>query len=65
MIRRAAKRNSDAAVGFVVDGLKKTDESENQTYNYVFENSSLGVTTDEPSAGITFTDGSPAIVPNF
>ncbi len=62
MIRRPAKRNSDQALGFVVEGLKKTDEVGSQTYVYVMELSGPGQTVEVPIDDVLFTDGCPAII---
>lgn len=65
MIRRAAERIPDAALGFVTAGLVKTDSDENQTYVFVFEASGPGTVSEETIANIKFTDGSPAEVPTI
>lgn len=63
MFRRAAKRLNDGAAGFSIALLIKTDANANQTGVYLFECSSTGGTTEEPTANITYTDGCPAEVP--
>ncbi len=62
MIRRPAKRNSDLALGFVIEGLKKTDEQHNETYVYVMELSGPGQTVEVPIDDVLFTDGCPAVI---
>ena len=65
--RRAANRldSPTPSPGFVTDQLKKTDANQNQTLAYVFERTATGLTTEEPSANIAFTDGSPTEVPEL
>lgn len=62
MIRRPAKRISDTALGFVVEGLKKTDETHNQTYVYVMELSGPGETVEVSIDDVLFTDGCPLVI---
>ena len=63
MVRRAATRINDGALGFVVGQLIKTDSNENQTLVFVYECSSTNLVTEEPMANVKYTDGSPAQVP--
>lgn len=63
MTRRAAVRIPDAAPGFVVEQLVKTDANLNQTMVYVFEASGPGLTTEETINNVHLTDGSPAQIP--
>ncbi len=65
MIRRPAKRISDAALGFVVEGLKKTDEQQNQTYVYVMELAGPGLTAEVSITDVLFTDGCPPLIVEF
>jgi len=65
MIRRPASRNTDGAPGYVIAGLIKVGADGNQTYSFVFEATTPGTVSEEPSANIKFTDGSPAVIPTL
>ncbi len=63
MFRRPATRTSDAAKGYALAGLVKTDANENQTYVIVMELAGDGSIVEVAINDVKFTDGSPVEIP--